>query len=174
MGLLLGALMIHNVMPGPFFISKHPDIFWGTVVSMYIGNGLLLVLNLPLIPLWVRVLRVPYRILFPLIILFCIIGVYSVNSSTFDILLMVIFGVLGYVLKRLHYEMAPLVLAFILGPMAENALRQSLIISQGSPMVFFSRPVPLVALLIAFFLMISPLLPFLRKRREVIAGLKDS
>ena len=174
MGLLLGALMIHNVMPGPFFISKHPDIFWGTVVSMYIGNGLLLVLNLPLIPLWVRVLKVPYRILFPLIILFCIIGVYSVNSTTFDILLMVIFGVLGYILKRLHYEMAPLVLAFILGPMAENALRQSLIISQGSPMVFLSRPVPLAALLIAFFLMISPLFPFLRKRREVIAGLKDS
>jgi len=173
MGLLLGALMIHNVIPGPFLISKHPDVFWGTVVSMYIGNAMLLVLNLPLIPLWVRVLKIPYRILFPLIIVFCIIGVYSVNNSAFDVLLMVVLGVVGFFLKRLKYEMAPLVLAYILGPMAENALRQSLIISQGSFLIFLSRPFTLVALLIAFFLTISPLLPFLRKRREIIAELED-
>jgi putative tricarboxylic transport membrane protein len=172
MGLLLGALMIHNVMPGPFFISKHPDIFWGTVVSMYIGNVMLLVLNLPLIPLWVRVLKVPYRILFPLILLFCIIGVYSVDNNLFDVFLMVIFGVIGFLLKQFKYEMAPLVLAFILGPMAENAFRQSLIISQGSLMMFFSRPVTLIALMIAFFLVLSHILPFIRKRREVIAGLE--
>ena len=111
MGLLLGALMIHNVMPGPFFISKHPDIFWGTVVSMYIGNGMLLVLNLPLIPLWVRLLKVPYRVLFPLILLFCIIGVYSVENSVFDVFLMMVFGIMGFLLKKFKYEMAPLVLA---------------------------------------------------------------
>jgi len=169
MGLLLGALMIHNVQPGPFFISKHPDIFWGTVVSMYIGNVILLVLNLPLIPFWVKVLKIPYRILFPLIILFCIIGVYSVNNSVFDVLLMIIFGMIGFFLKKFKYEMAPLVLAFILGPMAENALRQSLIISQGSLMIFISRPFTLISLMIAFFLMVSHILPFIRKRREVIA-----
>lgn len=172
MGLLLGALMIHNVMPGPFFISKHPNIFWGTVVSMYIGNVMLLVLNLPLIPLWVRVLKIPYRILFPLILLFCIIGVYSVENSVFDVLLMIIFGVIGFLLRKFKYEMAPLVLAFILGPMAENAFRQSLIISQGSLMIFFSRPVTLIALMIAFFLVLSHILPFVRKRREVIADLE--
>lgn len=172
MGLLLGALMIHNVTPGPFFISKHPDIFWGTVVSMYIGNVMLLVLNLPLIPLWVRVLKIPYRILFPLIIVFCIIGVYSVNNTVFDVFLMVVFGIVGFLLKRFKYEMAPLVLAYILGPMAENALRQSLIISQGNFLIFFSRPITLIALLIAFFLVVSPLLPFMRKRREIIARME--
>jgi len=139
---------------------------------MYIGNVMLLVLNLPLIPLWVRVLKIPYRILFPLIIVFCIIGVYSVNNTVFDVFLMVVFGVVGFLLKRFKYEMAPLVLAYILGPMAENALRQTLIISQGSFIIFLSRPVTLIALLIAFFLMVSPLLPFVRKRRETIARLE--
>jgi len=173
MGLLLGALMIHNVIPGPFFISKHPDIFWGTVVSMYIGNAMLLVLNLPLIPLWVRVLKIPYRILFPLIVVFCIIGVYSVNNTVFDVFLMFVFGVVGFLLKKFKYEMAPLVLAYILGPMAENALRQSLIISQGSFLVIFSRPVVFIALSIAFFLLVSPVLPFIQKRREIIARMEN-
>jgi putative tricarboxylic transport membrane protein len=172
MGLLLGALMIHNVMPGPFLIVKHPGIFWGTVVSMYIGNVMLLILNLPLIPLWVKLLKVPYRILFPLILLFCIIGVYSIDNSTFDVLMMILFGVIGFFLKKFEYEMAPLVLAYILGPMAENALRQSLIISQGSFTIFITRPFPLVALSIAFLLIVSNALPLIRKRREVIAGLE--
>ncbi len=173
MGLLLGALMIHNVIPGPFFISKHPDVFWGTVVSMYIGNVMLLVLNLPLIPLWVRVLKIPYRILFPLIIVFCIIGVYSVNNAVFDVFLMLVLGVAGFFLKKFKYEMAPLVLAYILGPMAENALRQSLIISQGSFLIFLSRPLTLISLLIALFLTVAPLLPFIGRRRGIIAKLED-
>ncbi len=172
MGLLLGALMIHKVVPGPFFITQHPDIFWGTVVSMYIGNVLLLVLNLPLIPLWVKVLKIPYRILFPLIFLFCIIGVYSVQSSVFDIVLMICFGILGFLLKKFEYEIPPLVLAFILGPMAEDALRQSLIISQGDYFIFLSRPFPLIALSIALFLFVSQIIPSLRKRRKIIASLE--
>lgn len=173
MGLLLGALMIHRVVPGPFFITQHPDIFWGTVVSMYIGNALLLVLNLPLIPLWVKVLKIPYRILFPLIFLFCIIGVYSVQSSVFDIFMMICFGVFGFLLKKFKYEIAPLVLAFILGPMAENALRQSLIISQGNYFILISRPFPLIALSIALFLFVSQIFPSLRKRRKIIANLEE-
>jgi putative tricarboxylic transport membrane protein len=172
MGLLLGALMIHKVVPGPFFIAKHPDIFWGTVISMYIGNAMLLVLNLPLIPLWVKVLKIPYRILFPLIFLFCIIGVYSVQNSVFDMGLMIFFGIVGFVLKKFEYEIAPLVLAFILGPMAENALRQSLIISQGSYLIFVSRPFPMIALSVALFLFASQMLPSMRKRRNILAEIK--
>jgi putative tricarboxylic transport membrane protein len=171
MGLLIGALMIHNVMPGPFFVAKHPDIFWGTVVSMYIGNVMLLILNLPLIPLWVKLLKIPYRILFPLILLFCIIGVYSVENSMFDVVLMVIFGFIGFLLKRFNYELAPLILAFILSPMAENSLRQSLIISQGSFIIFVSRPLPLIAFGLALLISVSHLLPFMRKKREIISEL---
>lgn len=173
MGLLLGALMIHKVVPGPFFITERPDIFWGTIVSMYIGNALLLVLNLPLIPLWVKVLKIPYRILFPLIFLFCIIGVYSVQNSVFDIFLMIFFGVAGFLLKKFKYEIAPLVLAFILGPLAENALRQSLIISQGSYWIFISRPFPLIALSVAFILFASHIVPSIRKRRRIITDIVE-
>lgn len=173
MGLLLGSLMIHNVVPGPFFITKHPDIFWGTVISMYIGNALLLVLNLPLIPLWVKLLKVPYRILFPLIFLFCIVGVYSVENSVFDVILMLIFGVTGYVLKRLKYEMAPLILAFILGPMLENTLRQSLIISQGSFLIFVSSPVALIGLSMALLLFLAHIFPSIRRKRKVIVSLEE-
>ncbi len=173
MGLLLGALMINKVTPGPFFITKYPDIFWGTIVSMYIGNALLLVLNLPLIPLWVKVLKIPYRVLFPLIFMFCIIGVYSVQSSVFDLLLMILFGILGFLLRKFKYEIAPLVLAFILGPIAENAFRQSLIISQGDFFIFLSRPMSLIALSLALFLFLAPLLPSFRKKRELIAKLEE-
>ena len=173
MGLLLGALMIHKVVPGPFFIAKHPDIFWGTIVSMYIGNAMLLVLNLPLIPLWVKVLKIPYRILFPLIFLFCIIGVYSVQNSVFDVVLMILFGITGFLLKKFKYEIAPLVLAFILGPLAENAFRQCLIMSQGNYFIFLSRPFPLIALTIALFLFASQMLPSIRKRRKIIAEVEE-
>lgn len=141
MALLFGALLIHGVTPGPMLIKQHPEIFWGTIASMYIGNGMLLLLNLPLIGLWVKVLKLPSWILFPLILLFCIIGVYSVNNSIFDLMLMVIFGIVGYVLRKFKYEEAPLVLAFILGPMLETALRQSLIISNGQLSIFYKRPI---------------------------------
>ena len=123
--------MIHGVVPGPTFITKHPEIFWGTIASMYVGNIMLLVLNLPLIGLWVQVLKVPYRILMPLILLFCLIGAYSLNNNPVEVLIMIIFGVVGYILRKFEYEEAPLVLAFILGPMIETNFRQSMIISSG-------------------------------------------
>jgi putative tricarboxylic transport membrane protein len=174
MALLLGALLMHGVYPGPLFIKQHPDIFWGVVASMYLGNGMLLVLNLPLIPLWVRLLKVPYRILFPLILLFCLIGSYSINNSVFDIYVMIFFGVLGYLLIKFEYEFAPLVLAFVLGPLMENAFRQSLIMSDGSLFIFFVRPISAVFVAICIFLLVSNALGFFRKARlEVVSGKEE-
>lgn len=169
MALLLGALMIHGLQPGPLLINQRPDIFWGTIASMYLGNVLLLVLNLPLIGLWVKLLKVPYRILFPLILFCCVIGSYSVNNSTFDVVVMILFGILGYLFRKFGYEPAPLIMAFILGPMLENALRQSLLISTGSFMVFVARPISAISLFLSLFVLLSSL--FLRKPREVIAQL---
>jgi putative tricarboxylic transport membrane protein len=172
MALRLGALMIHGLQPGPMLLRQNPEIFWGTVVSMYIGNAMLLVLNLPLIGLWVKVLKIPPRILFPFIFLFCIIGSYSEHNSVFDVSVMLLFGLVGYFFRKFKYEPAPLVLAFILTPMLENALRQSLIISEGSFSIFFTRPIAAGALIVASFLLLSSILPYLKKRREVIAELK--
>ncbi len=165
MAVLLGALMIHGMIPGPMLLRDHPEIFWGTVTSMYMGNVLLLLLNLPLIGMWVKILKVPYRILFPLIILFCLIGAYSLNNNTFDVLVMLIFGVAGYLMRKSGYEGAPLLLAYVLGPMMEQALRQSLLISHGSFAIFFIRPISAAALAIALILIASYFFPFLRKRR---------
>jgi putative tricarboxylic transport membrane protein len=173
MALLLGALMIHGLQPGPMLLRQNPEIFWGTVVSMYIGNAMLLVLNLPLIGLWVKVLKIPPRILFPFIFLFCIIGSYSEHNSVFDVSVMLLFGLVGYLFRKFKYEPAPLVLAFILTPMLENALRQSLIISEGSFSIFLTRPIAAGALVVAFFLLLSSILPYLKKRRELIAELEQ-
>jgi putative tricarboxylic transport membrane protein len=169
MALLLGAFIVHNVQPGRLLMTQNPGLFWGIVASMYIGNLMLLVLNLPLIGLWVQVLKVPYRFLFPLILLFCIIGVYSIGSSIFDIYVMIAFGVLGYLMRKLGYEPAPLVLAFVLGPMMENNLRKALILSDGSFRIFFERPISLACLAIALALLASAVLPALRARRQRIA-----
>jgi putative tricarboxylic transport membrane protein len=155
--LLLGALMIHGLQPGPFLINKHPDIFWGTIMSMYIGNVFLLILNLPLIGLWVKLLQVPYKILFPFLLLFSVIGSYSVDNRTFDVLVMLIFGIFGYLFRKYGYESAPLVLAFVLGPMFENALRQSLLISMGSGLIFITRPISAGFLITAVLLLLSPI-----------------
>ena len=165
--LLLGALMIHGVAPGPFLISKHPDIFWGTIISMYIGNVMLLILNLPLIGLWVKILKVPYKILFPILLLLCIIGSYSINNNRFDIFIMLIFGVIGYIFRKFEYEPAPLVIAFILGPILENSLRQSLLISGGDLLIFFRKPISVSCLIIALFLLLSPI--FLRRSKQIRA-----
>ncbi len=159
--ILLGALMIHGVQPGPMLMRDAPDIFWGVITSMYIGNAMLLVLNLPLIPLWVKFLRLPYYILFPLILIFCVIGSYSLNNSIVDVLIMLIFGVVGYLLRKFDYEAAPLVMAMVLGKMFENAFRQSLILSDGSFGIFFTRPISAVLLSMAILLLISPF--FLRR-----------
>jgi putative tricarboxylic transport membrane protein len=162
MAIMLGALIIYGVEPGPFLLKKHPDLFWGVVSSMFTGNLMLLVLNLPLIPMWVRVLKIPYVYLFPLILLFCLIGAYSINNSTMDILIMNIFGILGYVMKKLNYEGAPMVLALVLGPMFENSLRLSLVISHGSFLIFVTRPLALVFLVAAVLVIVSPYLFFKR------------
>jgi putative tricarboxylic transport membrane protein len=168
MAMLLGALLIHGMQPGPMLLQAHPDLFWGVVTSMYIGNGMLLLLNLPLIGLWVLVLKVPYRILFPMILLFCLIGAYSINYSTMDILIMIVFGIVGYLMKKFQYEGAPLVLAYVLGPMLEMALRQSLTMSDGQFSIFFTRPISALGIVVAILLVLSPLLPWIGKRRAVI------
>ncbi len=170
MALLLAALMIHGTPPGPILIENHPDLFWGILASMILGNFLLLILNLPLIGMWVQILKVPYKVLSPLIIMFCLIGAYSVHLKVIDIVTMLFFGGLGYLMKKYEYDAAPLVLAFILGPMMETALRQSLIVSHGHFGIFFSRPYSLIALIIAFLFLAFPLIPFMRKRREKIVA----
>jgi putative tricarboxylic transport membrane protein len=165
MALLMGALMIHGVIPGPLLMKEHPDIFWGVITSMYTGNAMLLILNLPLIPLWVRVLKVPYYLLFPLIFLFCIIGIYSVNNSYMDVVIMGVFGGVGYLMRKFEYEPAPLVLAFVLGERLESAVRQTLIYSRGDLSIFIHRPVAAAFLLVALFLILSSLLSGILKRK---------
>jgi putative tricarboxylic transport membrane protein len=169
MALMLGALVIHGLQPGPLIMKEQPALFWGTIASMYIGNLMLLLLNIPFIGIWVQILKVRYTILFPFIILFCLIGVFGVNYSRLDIWIMLLFGVFGYVMRKLEYEMAPLVLALILGPMFESALRQSLIIFNGNPLVFFTRPISAAFLLGALLLLLSNLLPWMRSRKKYLA-----
>jgi putative tricarboxylic transport membrane protein len=159
--LLLGALMIHGVQPGPLLFNQHPEIFWGVIASMYVGNVLLLALNLPLIGIWVKLLKVPYQILFPLILFFCLIGSYSINNSAFDVLVMLIFGIIGYLFRKFEYESAPLILAFILGPVLERSLRRSLLMSEGSFSIFFTRTISASLLIIALLLLLSSI--FLKK-----------
>jgi putative tricarboxylic transport membrane protein len=169
MAMIFAALLIHGTPPGPLLIKNHPELFWGVVISMFMGNVMLLILNLPLIGMWVRLLKIPYKILFPLIILFCVIGVYSVNAMVGDIAIMLFFGVLGYLMKKYEYEGAPLILAFVLGPMMETSLGQSLIISNGSFGIFLDRPISLACLVVAFLLLFSPLIPFIGEKRKKIA-----
>ena len=166
MAMLLGALLIHGMQPGPLLMQKQPDLFWGVVTSMYVGNGMLLLLNLPMIGIWVQVLKIPYQILFPLILLFCLIGAYSINNSVADVLIMIFFGIVGYLMRKFEYEGAPLILAYVLGPMLEISLRQSLTISSGSFAIFFTRPIAAGGMLLAILLILSPLLPRLRKKRR--------
>jgi putative tricarboxylic transport membrane protein len=168
--ILMGALMIHGVLPGPRLLDDYPRVFWGVVGSMYIGNLMLLVLNLPLIGMWVRLLKVRYSLLFPFILLFCLIGAYTVGSNILDVYMMILFGIIGYLMKKYDYEPAPLVMAFLLGPMFEGALRQSLIISGGSPLIFFTHPIALSFLLASFIILGSPLLLQLLGRKRPDLG----
>lgn len=173
MAIFFSALIIHGIQPGPLLIRQHPDLFWGLVASLYLGNGLLLVLNLPLIGIWIKVLEIPYKILFPMILLFCIIGVYSMNNLSFDLYVMLFFGVVGWLMRKFGYEGAPLILAFVLGPMLENALRQSLLISQGSFLIFVTRPISAIALGLAFLLLLTTFLPHFKKRRQQYDQFKE-
>jgi putative tricarboxylic transport membrane protein len=170
MALFVGALMIHGVQPGPLFIKNHPELFWGVVASMYVGNAMLLVLNLPLIGIWVRVLKIPYSILFTLIFLFCLIGVYSLNNNVVEIFIMIAFGIIGFIMRKAGFEGAPFILALVLGPIMETSLRQSLIISRGSFAIFFSRPVSAVLIVLALTFLLTSLIPALKTRREKLAA----
>ncbi|MDX2159666.1 MAG: tripartite tricarboxylate transporter permease [Hyphomicrobiaceae bacterium] len=169
LALLLGAFIIHGLQPGPLLMVQKPDVFWGIVASMYIGNVMLLILNMPLIGMWVQVLKVPYPLLFPLILMFCIVGVFSSNAAVFDVFVMVMFGMIGYLMRKFGYEPAPLVLAFVLGPLLENNLRKALILSRGDFWTFVERPISGVCLGLAVLMLIVPLLPSLARKREVIA-----
>jgi TctA family transporter len=166
MALMIGAMIIQGIQPGPSVITQQPALFWGIIVSMWIGNFFLLVLNLPLIGLWVRMVMIPYHFLYPLILVFCAIGVFSLNNSTFDIYLMALFGILGYVFAKLDCEGAPMLLGFILGPLMEEYLRRALIISRGDPMVFLTRPISASMLGLAVIAMVIVLRPAVRKKRE--------
>ncbi|MDR6954351.1 TctA family transporter [Ancylobacter sp. 3268] len=166
MALMIGALIIQGIVPGPNVVNEQPNLFWGIIASMWIGNFMLVVLNLPLIGIWVRLLTVPYHILFPLIIGFCCIGVYSVNNNVYDVYAMAAFGVFGYLLVKLDCEPAPLLLGFIIGPMLEEYLRRAMLISRGDPTVFVTRPLSAVMLAIAVLALAVVLLPSVRKKRE--------
>jgi len=161
MALLVGAFMLHGVTPGPLIMKEKPHVFWGVITSMYIGNVILLILNIPLIRLFVKIIEIPFALLSPLIVVVCAIGAYTINNNSIDVVVMMIFGVVGYLLRKFDYEPAPLVLAFILGEILEKAVRKSLIISQGNPFIFLSRPISLALFGGTLFLVL--VLPILRK-----------
>ena len=167
MALMVGAMTIHNIQPGPQVMTSNPTLFWGLIASMWVGNLMLVILNLPLIGIWVKLLTVPYRFLYPAILVFCCIGVYSVSSSTFDVLLTAGFGLLGYVFHKLGCEGAPLLLGFVLGPMMEENFRRALLISRGDFTVFVTRPISLGLLLAAAALIVMVALPSIKAKREV-------
>jgi TctA family transporter len=166
MALMVGAMTIHNIQPGPQVMTSNPELFWGLIASMWIGNLMLVILNLPLIGIWVKFLTVPYRWMFPAIVLFCAIGVYSTNNNTFDIWMVGAFGVAGYVFIKLGMEPAPLLLGFILGPMMEENLRRTLLLSRGDASVFVTRPLSACLLVAAFVLVTVVMLPTIKKKRE--------
>ena len=166
MALMVGAMTIHNIQPGPQVMTSNPELFWGLIASMWIGNAMLIVLNLPLIGIWIKLLSVPYRWLFPAIVLFCAIGVYSTNNNTFDIWLVGLFGVIGYLFIKLGMEPAPLLLGFILGPMMEENLRRALLLSRGDWSVFVTRGLSASLLVVAVILLAVVLLPSVSKKRE--------
>lgn len=166
MALMIGAMIIQGIQPGPAVMTDQPTLFWGLIVSMWIGNFFLIVLNLPMIGLWVRMIMVPYHHLFPAILMFCSIGVFSLNNSDFDVYLMALFGLFGYICAKLQAEPAPMLLGFIIGPMMEEYLRRALLLSRSDPMVFIERPISAAMLGMAVLALIVVLLPSLRKKRE--------
>jgi TctA family transporter len=168
MALMVGAMIIQGIVPGPNVATEQPALFWGIIASMWIGNLMLVVLNLPLIGLWVKLLKVPYHVLFPIIMAFCSIGVYSVNSNVFDLYAVAFFGLMGYVLLKLRCEPAPLLLGFVLGPMLEENLRRAMILGRGDPTVFISRPISLTLLLLTVAVLVVMLLPAIRKKRDEV------
>jgi TctA family transporter len=170
MALMLGALTIQGIQPGPEVMTTRPELFWGLIASMWIGNALLVVLNLPMIGLWVKLLKVPYRFLFPAIMAFSAIGVYSVNNSSFEIYLTALFGVIGFIWIKLGCSPAPMLLGFVLGPMMEEHLRRAMLMSKGDPSVFVTRPISLGFIVVTVLILVVIVLPAVRNRRGEIAG----
>jgi len=168
MALMVGAMTIHGIIPGPQVMTRNPDLFWGMIASMWVGNLMLLVINLPMVGLWVRLLKVPYHLLFPAILMFCCIGIYSINSLPTDVMFIALFGLVGYMLIKFGFEPAPMLLGFVLGKLMEENLRRALIISRGSLETFIERPVSATLLVIAAFVLILALLPSIRKGRDEV------
>ena len=168
MALMVGAMTIHNIQPGPQVMSSNPTLFWGLIASMWIGNIMLILLNLPLIGMWVQLLKIPYRLLYPAILVFCCIGVYTVNNSVFDIFITASFGIIGYMFFKFGCEPAPLLLGFVLGPMMEENFRRALLLSRGDFTTFITRPLSLSLLLAALLLLIVVTLPAVKKSREEV------
>ncbi|HTJ96650.1 MAG TPA: tripartite tricarboxylate transporter permease [Rhodocyclaceae bacterium] len=167
MALMIGAMILQGIQPGPSVITEQPALFWGIIASMWIGNLFLVILNLPLIGIWVRMILVPYPLLYPAILVFCVIGVFSINNTEFDVYLMAIFGVLGYIFAKLKCEPAPMLLGFILGPLMEEYLRRALVLSRGDAMVFLNRPISLSMLVLSLIAIVMVLAPAIRKKRDV-------
>jgi putative tricarboxylic transport membrane protein len=168
MALMVGAMTIHGIVPGPQVMTKQPELFWGMIASMWLGNLMLIIINLPLVGVWVTLLRVPYRLLYPSIIVFCCIGIYSINNSPTDVVIAAIFGLVGYWLTKHDFEPAPLVLAFVLGPLMEENLRRAMLIARGDATVFITRPISGVLIALAAGLLVLAALPMIRKRREEV------
>ena len=168
MALMAGAFIIQGITPGPNVVQEQPALFWGLIVSMWVGNLMLVLLNLPLIGIWVRLLRVPYRVLFPAIVAFACIGTYAINQNVFDVYAIVLFGLLGYVLVKLGCEPAPFLLGFVLGPLLENHLRRAMVVSHGDPTMFVTRPISLALLIVAAVVLVLAVLPAIRRRREEV------
>jgi TctA family transporter len=166
MALMIGALMIQGIAPGPQVMNEKPQLFWGLIASMWLGNLMLVVLNLPMIGMWVKLLTVPYRYLFPSILVFMAIGVFSLSNNPFDVLIMAVFGVLGYICVKLECEPAPMILGFILGPLMEENLRRAMLLSRGDPFVFFQKPISLGFMLASAILLVIVALPAIRAKRE--------
>jgi putative tricarboxylic transport membrane protein len=161
-------MTIHGIVPGPQVMTKQPELFWGMIASMWICNLALIVINLPLVGVWVRLLRVPYRHLFPMIVIFCAIGIYSVNNAPFDVTMTAIFGIVGYWLVKHDFEPAPMILGFVLGPLMEENLRRAMLIARGDATVFLTRPISATLLAISTLMLILAILPNLRKKREEV------
>jgi putative tricarboxylic transport membrane protein len=168
MALMVGAMTIHGIIPGPQVMTKNPDLFWGMIASMWIGNLMLVIINLPLIGLWVKLLQVPYRLMYPAILIFCCIGIYSVNNQPMDVAFTAMFGLFGYMLIKFGFEPAPMLLGFVLGKLMEEKLRQALIISRGSFMTFVERPISAVLLAVTVVIIVVAILPSMSKKRDEV------
>ena len=169
MALMLGAMTIQGIQPGPEVMTKRPELFWGLIASMWVGNLFLIILNLPLIGLWVKLLSVPYRVLFPAIVAFSAIGIYSGSNSAFEVYMAALFGIVGFVWVKLGFNLAPMLLGFVLGPLLEENLRRAMLVSRGDPTVFFTRPISAAFMLVTLLILVMMLLPAIRRKRDAVA-----